>query len=155
MDNGWAVVLGAAIALIGSALIPWVREAMQASRTEKARVDRAIETGIREVVHSLMTIANSRPMSITEIGKLEIEAQDTVTSFELLLRADDHPLTSTLDLAFTDAASKDERLRILAKAAMPIYLTGWRNGVYSPREVKEKYSQRRTEALGEPELSAG
>lgn len=148
MDGGWAVVLGAVIALTGSALIPWVREAISARRAEKARVDRALERSIREVVHVLATISHSRPLSMPEIGKLDVEARDAVTAFDLLLDGRSQPVSVALDLAFSDAASKDERLRQVARSTIPLLLTGWKAGMYSGPDVYKRYVTARDTASG-------
>lgn len=147
MDSGWAVVLGAVIALVSSAVLPWIRESFAARREERARVARGIEKGIIEVVEALMTISYARPLTTPEVAKADIKARGTVTAFELLLDVRSQSIATMLDQAFSDAASKDERLRTVARAAVPIILTGWRSGVYSGPEAFEQYASRRRDIL--------
>ncbi|WP_180968902.1 hypothetical protein [Microbacterium aurantiacum] len=56
-----------------------------------------------------------------------------------------------LDLAFRDATSKDGRLRSVARATIPLLLTGWHSGVYSSSQAYSSYVDGREAALRVPE----
>ncbi|WP_146008228.1 hypothetical protein [Microbacterium sp. UMB0228] len=50
MDSGWAVVLGAVIALAGSSVIPWIREALASARLRKERSQERLNDAIVELL---------------------------------------------------------------------------------------------------------
>jgi hypothetical protein len=61
MDEGWAVVLGAVIALTGSALVPWVREAV----TAKGVRDRDRDERVRAAVIDLLSANAAQAAALT------------------------------------------------------------------------------------------
>ena len=50
MDEGWAVILGATIALAGSSLIPWLRESLSARTTARAESSRQLTEALIELL---------------------------------------------------------------------------------------------------------
>ncbi|MEV8250488.1 hypothetical protein AB0O87_06150 [Microbacterium sp. NPDC076768] len=64
MDSGWAVVLGAVIALAGSAVIPWIREARAAQRRqEQLSADR-----LRDAIVELLAVNAGMAMAVISIN---------------------------------------------------------------------------------------
>lgn len=61
MDQGWAVVLGAVIALTGSALVPWIREAA----TAKGERDRDHKNRVRAAVIDLLSANAAQAAALT------------------------------------------------------------------------------------------
>ena len=148
MDSGWAVVLGAVIALVGSAVLPWAREWFTDGRAERRRVEQAKAAAIKDVVHALTKLATVLPSSDGETREqLEGAAQDAMTSLELLLALREQPVAAMLEAAFSDACSSDMRLRPIAKAAVPPLLGAWFRGGFSPLEVEASYQRNRAEAV--------
>ena len=117
MDSGWAVVLGAAIALIGSAVIPWIREAatrkqISAHETQSA-VSRATLAVIREGAR--FHAGNS------QIGRREF----VIARFRMLVPAEDRDISKLVELAFTSISDPDRDIRGTAYVAMADMLPAW------------------------------
>ncbi|MFB7844037.1 hypothetical protein [Microbacterium sp. NPDC056052] len=146
MDSGLAVILGAVIALVSSAVIPWIRDALTEKRAERARRNRAIDKSIRDLTHALVARSYARPLTRMDQAALDIDARDLLTRFDLLLDGRHEPLSVAIDQAFQDAASDDTELRILARAITPLRLTGWRSGIYTSPDVYKRYMDQRADA---------
>ncbi|PRB09245.1 hypothetical protein CQ047_11240 [Microbacterium sp. MYb72] len=143
MDSGWAVILGAIIALVSSAVLPWIRDAVAARRADRIARKSALEASIRRVIHTVTTASFERPLSTPDRAKIEVGLQDTLTEFELLLGGRSQPVGVMLDQASRDATGDDERLRALARSTVPLLLTGWHSGIFSGPDVWARYCDSR------------
>ncbi|GAB6859090.1 hypothetical protein [Microbacterium xylanilyticum] len=71
MDSGWAVVLGAVIALAGSAIIPWIREGTEAQR---ARAE-AQKEGLQSAIVELLSV--NAEMAVAVVANDDAELRST------------------------------------------------------------------------------
>jgi hypothetical protein len=82
MNSAWAIVIGAAIALVGSIGAPWVKEAVErrSRRTESRREQ--LQVAIEEFVDHIGTIIGDRAAGVATSRSL---ALSTATRIALLL----------------------------------------------------------------------
>ncbi|MFJ4174016.1 hypothetical protein [Microbacterium sp. NPDC089696] len=143
------------IALIGSALVPWLREAFTERRAERRRIDRAKEQAIKDIVHALTKLAGSyATLEPDERLRQEEAVQDALTSLELILTLKEQPIASLLEQAFRDAATQDPSLRAVSKGATPPVLGAWFRGGVTPEEALAMYDRHRAKSLEDDAAAA-
>jgi hypothetical protein len=123
MDSGWAIVIGAAIALLGSVFAPWLKDTID-------RRNRQLESNRSAVAASLQLIATATPAAA--LARLEMlrndldgerqatthaaarlqitklyEAQNSVFELGLLLTTKDAPI-ETMARMVVNAAQRDD-----------------------------------------------
>ena len=122
MDQGWAVVLGAVIALTGSALVPWIREAATARGVQnRARHDR-----VRAAVINLLAANAAQAASLATdddaafITAVEDRARAAAALLIELPTEDREGLAPVIQEG--SAAKVDPRVKL---AALQHVLTAW------------------------------
>jgi hypothetical protein len=92
MSDGWAIVIGAAIALVGSIGAPWAKEAAD----RKGRVREAQRLALREVIEDLVDAIAEGMLARTDLERGAAVRKATVlsTRFSLLLDGKDGGLES-------------------------------------------------------------
>lgn len=97
MDSGWAVVLGAVIALAGSAVIPWIRE----SRAERRRAKQLSADRLRDAIVELLAINAGMAMAVISTNTADLrttyaERQRAATRLLLEVPAEERQYISSL-----------------------------------------------------------
>lgn len=136
MDQGWAVVLGAIIALTGSALVPWIRDSV----TAKGVRDREREERVRGAVVDLLSANAAQAASLTtgEDGPFVAAVADRARAAAALLielsAEDREGLTPAIQSG--SASGDDARYQI---AALQSVLTAWAAGDLSSGDAELGY----------------
>lgn len=136
MDQGWAVVLGAVIALTGSALVPWIREAV----TAKGMRDRARHERVRAAVIDLLSANAAQAAALTtdEDGAFITAVADrarAAASLLIELPAEDRKGLAPAIRAGS-ATTTDPRQTL---AALEHVLTAWTAGDIRSAEAESAY----------------
>ncbi|KAA0960869.1 hypothetical protein FQ142_08285 [Microbacterium sp. ANT_H45B] len=126
MDQGWAVVLGAVIALTGSSLVPWVREAASAKGArDRDRADR-----VRAAVIDLLgaNAAQAAALAADEDASFVAAVAErgrAAAALLIELPADDRAGLAPAIQAGSASGSADARYKL---AALQHVLTAWTAG---------------------------
>jgi hypothetical protein len=138
VDNGWAVVIGASIALIGSAVVPWVRESLQARGTAARKRESDIASALTKLGTTLGAASAAMVMQ-NEKGAYNIAmAWAVCLELELLLKPTEKDI-ATLGreavravlahdgrpslAAYSEAAAAWHRDRMAPAAALELFRT--------------------------------
>ena len=136
MDSGWAVVIGAAIALIGSSVVPWVRENVR-ERTQAARTRRAeIADALTRVGGALGETARAVILKTPESMSTVASAWATLLELELLLDKSEGDIATIGREALQLVFSGDSRG---APAAYARAVAAWHRDGVTPAEALELF----------------
>ena len=138
MDSGWAVVLGAAIALVGSAIVPWARDAVTDRRTRELDRQKALANASEEVVRlaawRFEPIANLNWQHETSKRGLAL------TRLGLLLNRGEVEIQELVERAFTSLAGEDGQFRAGVYLRMASRLREWHRGEISARDAWDTFA---------------
>jgi hypothetical protein len=146
MTDGWAVLLGAVIALVGSVVAPWIREALAAKRrrAEIERKDsrarkRELGVTIRELLDSLLELhvkggSNKGEAFAARLKRVMMAALD----FGLLLEQSDQAIVSIVSDANV-AIMNSEDTAVSALTSLTSVLPAWRRGTITAWEALTRY----------------
>ncbi|KZE90629.1 hypothetical protein [Microbacterium sp. TNHR37B] len=136
MDQGWAVVLGAVVALTGSSLIPWARESFR----DRAERKRQREVRLREAVVDVLAANAAQGSALTFDNDADLhvafEARARAVA-RLLIEADSaerRGLSAALNAAAPGRSDTGERIR-----ALQLVLTAWAGGDMSAESLESEY----------------
>lgn len=143
MDSGWAVVLGAFIALTGSALIPWLRDSRAEARAAK---ERAV-TRRREAIVDLIARNSAIGVALTFNDKQTLlaayEARDEAAT-RLLLEVDEAERKELLPLiqrSVPTRDSDDQAVIGLKMHSLQSVLVKWASGEIATADLRKKYAE--------------
>ena len=145
MNSAWAVIVGAAIALVGSVATPWIREAVEGNRRraeivrEDARV-RKQELGV--AIHNFMEalVEQFAGHEREGVDQVALSKRSLMTSLDLglLLESPDMPIATVVaSAAGTVATGNDAALK--AVNSLTSVLSAWRRGQISAWEALDSY----------------
>jgi hypothetical protein len=98
MDSGWAIVIGAGIALFGSAIVPWVKETIQTERREEAERRVAQGSAIAALADEIAALTDrvvNEKLAVRQKSRAFIAAHKV----GLLLRPADAPIERMAETA--------------------------------------------------------
>ncbi|NVN00775.1 hypothetical protein [Arthrobacter sp. SDTb3-6] len=145
MNSAWAIVVGAIIALVGSVVTPWIREALETKRRQ-AEIDREDvhvrkqETGvaIRNLMEAFMEQYTARGIPGYDAATLAKRSLMTTLDLGLLLVLSDlaiAPIVSSAgEVISTGSPSAPKVIDSLTSV-----LTAWRRGQISDWEALDAY----------------
>jgi hypothetical protein len=152
MDSGWAVVLGAGIALLGTAFVPWLKDAFDRRVRLNDEHNRALTEAIREVIEcaiewTLLPKHNSVPMRRT-IGAREYRA---VAWLELLLNKRERPILNLILDAMSDIRTihTDPISAEISIAALMTQLGDWHRGMTTASEAHDRFENARIRMISD------
>lgn len=124
MDSGWAVVLGATIALVGSAIVPWIREATGRRTSQNS----ARRNSLQKLIPRILELITQHIENVhMKMWAQNLAAKETraMVQLSLLLRPDEWKVAAILMQASMHA-DKDDAARFLgaATAAMSAWFSG-------------------------------
>lgn len=145
MNSGWAVIAGAAIALIGSVATPWIREALEAKRRRTEIIREDARTRKRELgvaIHDFMEalVEQFASHNVTGADQVALSKRSLMTSLDLglLLESPDMPIATVVaSAAGTVATGNDAALK--AVNSLTSVLSAWRRGQISAWEALDSY----------------
>jgi hypothetical protein len=130
MDSGWALVIGAGIALFGSAIVPWVKETIQAERREEAERRAALASAIAAVADHLSAVGK-RVVRSKGWANERIDAIAALLKLGLLLKPDEVAIERMSDAALTAVSQGKGR-----SVGLYLQLVGqWYRGEIKPDEA--------------------
>lgn len=153
MNSAWAVVLGAAIALVGSSVIPWVRDAIDRRGAERT----AAETVVRDATIALLA-ANSKlgfANGFEERAALVEATSDRATAAASLLlaapSADRDALALLLETSVPLTRGQTTRRRSprLQMYALQVTLTAWVKGELPADQLLSHFDERLNDDLSQ------
>jgi hypothetical protein len=139
MDSGWAVVLGAVIALTGSALLPWWRESRAAARqrVELATRDRA--DTLVELLAKNFAMAAAFVVGDTAMVQSAYEARERAGTRLLLTLERTERLFIRDLLAVSIPVADDKKLSSGMAGALQDVMLRWAAGEVPATETKQMY----------------
>lgn len=138
MDQGLAVVLGAVVALSGSSLIPWLREALASKSLER----RARNTRMREAVIDLLAAnaAQGAAMTLDDDDAFSVAYTDRSRAAARVLleveAAERSAVAELIDVASVGVKDTGPRVR-----AFQSVLSAWAGGDLAAAELVSTYRQ--------------
>ncbi|WP_158207730.1 hypothetical protein [Clavibacter michiganensis] len=126
MDSGFAVIVGAALALVGSSVVPWIRESLQ----EKTRREREYAAELRTVTFAALEALGDSVLikQPTDDFILTRSVAERLLRLAMTVRAADRPMSVVIETAVNDMAHRPDVYNIAAyKAAtevVPMYFRG-------------------------------
>ena len=137
MDSGWAVVVGASIALVGSAVVPWVRESLTARSV-------ATRKRQRDIAAALVKLGNAiGKMQSAILMKNASQVNDISTAWAVLLELELLLKTSEKDIAILGSECLSRALK--GEAILPLYVdvvSSWQRDGVSPAEALARFKGR-------------
>lgn len=141
MDSGWAVVLGAFIALTGSALIPWLRDSRAEARARKERA----ETRRRDAVIDLIARNSGIAIAVTFTDQATLlrafEARDEAAT-RLLLEVEEAERDELLPLlqgSIPSRQGQDLSVMRTKSIALQNVLVRWASGELETAKLRSTY----------------
>lgn len=138
MDAGWAVVLGALIALTGSSIVPWLREGL-AARTDETRRRRE---RVRNAVVDLLAANAAQGAAMTTDVDADFQRafEDRArASAALLLEVhgeERRALSDVITLGSPGRYQTRERVR-----ALEYVMTGWAAGEFDAATIRGAFGE--------------
>jgi len=122
MDSGWAAVIGAGIALLGSVFAPWLKDSLERRHLQHEGNRSAISKSLLRITAAAPAVALARLEAAHSDGAAQAEGVKAMVNFALkqsesseavfelglLLSARDTPLETMARSVLTAAASKDD-----------------------------------------------
>ncbi len=139
MDSGWAVVLGAVIALIGSSVVPWVRESLaERSQATRARDERR-RTAMVEVIETTSAGVAALMMDDDPAFVSAYSARSAAMT-RLMLECDEADRRHLWDVN-TRAAGKSRRNAPEAARAFHLVMMDWYAGIVPAEELLARFDK--------------
>lgn len=143
MNSGWAVVLGAVIALMGSAIIPWIRDSRTAARRRREDAETRRNTAIVDLIaaNSALAFANVFQDKERVTGAYEERSRAAAALVLEAGSADREDLAVLLDAAApirTDKRAAEVTPRV-GMLAFQLTLTAWGTGDLAAAELAAAY----------------
>ncbi len=134
MDSGWALVIGAGIALIGSAVVPWIRESLQSRRREEGERRAELAIAITAVANHLSAVGK-RVVRKKPWTNQRIDAVASVLKLGLLLKPQEVAIERMTDAALLAVTKGKNR-----SVGLYLQLMGkWYRGEIKPGAALEMY----------------
>ncbi len=133
MDTGWAVVLGASIGLFGSAVVPWLRDALTQRGQVRLKRRQELADAIRHFIDVGAGRFEQEPTSIPQI-------EASTASLALLLTKDETPIARLV--AHTADLIEADRLSDRASEAFymaTVVLPKWYRGEMKADEAEDMF----------------
>ncbi|WP_137750131.1 hypothetical protein [Microbacterium sp. SGAir0570] len=144
MDSGWAVVLGAVIALIGSSVVPWIRESLaERSRAKRAQEERR-RTAMIDVIETTSAGAAALIMD-DDPAFLAAYSARTAAVTRLMLECDEADRRHLWKVN-TRAAGKSRRNAPEAARAFHLVMVDWYAGTVPADKLLERFDEELREA---------
>lgn len=127
MDSGWAVVIGAVVAFVGTVVGPVILD----SRTRRSERENARRTEIAALIPELIELLWMLPKEAAhrgEAGKL--------MRLSVLLNADEAPIARI----FVGAATPPNRTHSPSQGALSEVIPDWFRGAITPRQAAERFA---------------
>jgi hypothetical protein len=139
MDSGTAVVYGAAIALVGSAVIPWIREEVQQRGQRRREYDRELRAATRDAMQGLneMFYVYGTPIK----AKNAIHQQVQRLWLAMVVRRQDRPISHLIDRVASNLVEPDEYVRLASIKALADVLPQWFRRECKTSEVVRLYER--------------
>jgi len=136
MDEGWAVVLGAVIALTGSALVPWVRDALNARATHRRELQERIRAAVIDLLGA--NAAQAAAMIADDDGAFytALESRGRAAAALLLELPADERRGIAATIALGSPGRSNGRVSALA---LQHALTAWASGDVSAADSEQVY----------------
>lgn len=132
MDSGWAVVLGAVIALTGSAIVPWIREALSDRRRRAADARERLVVAIVDLVGVNSRMATAILSESKEAVSAAVESRQRAAALLLLETpsAEQHHIGALLNegLPYPDSKGKLVQGTLFKTYALQEVLVAWASG---------------------------
>jgi hypothetical protein len=136
MDSGWAVVLGAAIALVGSAIVPWIREAV----TERARSTAASRHELADAIHGV--IEQGAALFAYDDPAIRLANSElAVARFTMLITVEKKDIATLVQVAINEIQMPHGSHRAAAYVALSAILPDWFRGELSAPEALARYNR--------------
>lgn len=142
MDSGWAVVLGAVIALAGSSVIPWIRESIAAVRLRAADARTRRNTALIALLTANAACANANAFQDKHRVLDAMEARSRAVT-ALLLEVPSAERSEPRDPAGLCNAGGEDRQRFSPRAgvlALQLTLTAWADGTDPATSLTDRYT---------------
>jgi hypothetical protein len=145
MDSAWAVIVGAAIALLGSVVTPWIREAVEGKRrrAEIVREDERVrkhELGV--AIHNFMEalVDEFAGREINSLDQVALSKRSLMTTLDLglLLESPDMPI-ATVAASAAGMVAMGNDVSLTAVNSLTSVLSAWRRGQISAWEALDAY----------------
>lgn len=135
MDQGWAVVLGAVIALTGSALVPWIREAVTAKGVRDRERDERVRTAVIDLLSA--NAAQAAALTTKEDGAFIAAVADRARAAAALLIELPAEDRAGLAPAIKAGSAGSDARDVLA--ALQHVLTAWTAGDLASADAESAY----------------
>lgn len=133
MDNGWAVVIGATIALIGSAVVPWIREQL----TARERLRRERRTALADAIRDLIAVSGACLEEGMNALKFAAEVEPVRARLSLLLDSSESEIDEfTMSAIRAMMRHEDDRIAAIGFVHLSRSLPRWLRGELSPKEAQ-------------------
>jgi hypothetical protein len=139
MDAGLAAILGAAIGLLGSAVVPWVREHFEFRAQRKREHRDELRAAVREVVASTTEVFRTKfaDRSRELVGRSFAAS----TQFGLLVEPADAEMARVVDEATMAMWGDELSERLASFKALIDVLAPWYRGEMTALEASQKYDE--------------
>lgn len=144
MDQGWAVVVGAVIALVGAIGAPWLRDAVTRRRSMERERQELLRDAIAEHLDAVI-LAHGRSASASERTDLILRAHVAGVKLALLLNSKEVIIEQIGEeaIALAPAIDTGEDVRIKGLVLVTAYqmtVLGWVRGEIPTSHVRGAYN---------------
>ncbi|WP_414171837.1 hypothetical protein [Clavibacter tessellarius] len=138
MDSGLAVIVGAAIALVSSSLIPWLREAV----TQRSEREREYRLELREAARAAIdSISEAYLLEGEDAASPEraISRKARIVNLGIVVRGEDAPLSVAVEDAAGLISMPDQLGRYAGYRAITEIVPKWFRGGCTSAELMDEY----------------
>jgi hypothetical protein len=126
MDSGLAVIIGAAIALVSSSVIPWIRESVTKRAQSELEYRAALRDAMRASMRALSEMSHSRKEGMTR--EEMVSHRERLLELALVVRGDDRPVSLLVDRVASDFVEDDDTVGIASYRALVDVVPRWFRG---------------------------